>query len=97
MHHAVVTVDPLNMESNAAKSLKSTLSVAAHMAAETEHVIGLLPEIKEKHCIQIKNTHNSCIYLTCVLYFFNKLNLKSLFIFYFLKMGCRVSEKIYSI
>jgi hypothetical protein len=45
------------------------------MAAETKHVIALVPEINE-HYIQIKNTHHSCIYLTCILYFLNKLNLE---------------------
>jgi hypothetical protein len=41
---------------------------------EAERVI--VPEINEQHCVQIKNTYYSCIYLTCILYYFSKLNLK---------------------
>jgi hypothetical protein len=45
------------------------------MAAETKHVI--VPEINEEHHAQIKNTYYSCIYVTCILYSFNKLDLKA--------------------
>jgi hypothetical protein len=38
---------------------------------ETKCVI--MPEINEEHHVRIKNTYDSCIYLTCILYYFNKL------------------------
>jgi hypothetical protein len=50
---------------------------------ETKHVTDLMPEINKTHHIQIKNTHYACIYLTCALYFFNKVIFFS--IYYLLK------------
>jgi hypothetical protein len=51
------------------------------MAAETQHVT--VPQINKEHHVQIKNTHDSCMYFTCILYNFNQLNLK---IFSFLRL-----------
>jgi hypothetical protein len=45
--------------------------------AETKHV--KVSEGNEEHRVQIKNTHYCCIYLTCVLYYFNKLNVNFFF------------------
>jgi hypothetical protein len=70
------------------------------MATETEHII--VPDIKEEHCIQIKNTNYYCIYLTHMLSYVNKLNLEMFFNFLLLeKMGVwliwlrRVFKKIW--
>jgi hypothetical protein len=48
---------------------------------KTKHV--LVPDIND-HLIQIKNTYYSCIYLTCILYCFSKLNVN---VFKFLLLG----------
>jgi hypothetical protein len=44
--------------------------------------------MNEEHHAQIKNTYlYTCIYLTCILYCFNKLGLEVSSVFYFLKNG----------
>jgi hypothetical protein len=43
------------------------------MTAETKHLIVL--KIIEEHCVQIKNTYYSCLCLTCMFSYFNKVNL----------------------
>jgi hypothetical protein len=53
------------------------------MAAKTKYVIVL--GINKEHHIQIKNTYSSCMYSTCTLYYFIKLNLKTFSAFYFLE------------
>jgi hypothetical protein len=71
------------------------------MATEKKYVTVL--EINKEHCAQIRNTYNSCICLTCKLYYYNKLNLVLFSIFKFLKKKrgvqliwwCRVFEKIW--
>jgi hypothetical protein len=45
-----------------------------------------VPEINKEHCVQIKNTY-SYIYLTCILYYFKKLNVCIFSVLYFLKNG----------
>jgi hypothetical protein len=59
------------------------------MAVETKQVI--LTEINEEYSVQIKNIYYSCIYLTYILYQFNKLNLNIFLISYFLKDWVRGS------
>jgi hypothetical protein len=67
---------------------------------QTKHVLVL--EINEEQCVQIKNTYYSCMYLTCILYYLNKLNLKCFFFNVLLRnkwsawliRGCRVLKKI---
>jgi hypothetical protein len=39
---------------------------------EKKHVIGVVPEINKEDGVQIKNSHYSCIYLTCILLFFQQ-------------------------
>jgi hypothetical protein len=55
------------------------------MAAEAKNAVPL--EVNEEHHVQIKNTYYSYTYLKCILYYFNKLNLKIFFSFLLLKNG----------
>jgi hypothetical protein len=54
--------------------------MAGYMATETKHVRVL--EINKEHCVHIKNTYYCCTYLTCRLYYFNKLDLH-FYLFFF--------------
>jgi hypothetical protein len=54
--------------------LRRSAQLARRTAVETKCVI--VPEINKVHCFQITNMC-SCICLTCILYYFNKLNLLS--------------------